>query len=61
MEDNMDIIKVKYLLRYLKILQRGRKKPNTKGEGGTVSESMENISDIKAVKKELNKMLNLEE
>jgi hypothetical protein len=49
----MEEYKVSLLIQYLDVLQRGRSKPNTQGPG-TVYESLHNIPDIDAVKKEIN-------
>lgn len=49
----MEEYRVSLLIQYLDVLQRGRSKPNTQGPG-TVYESLHNIPDIDAVKKEIN-------
>ena len=49
----MEEYKISLLIQYLDVLQRGRSKPNTQGPG-TVYESLHNIPDIDAVKKEIN-------
>lgn len=52
-----DMNKANLLVRYLEVLQSGRKKPDK--NGGTFSESLENIEDIKKVKSKLNKIFEL--
>lgn len=50
----MDEYRISLLIQYLDVLQRGRSKPNTQGPG-TIFESLHNISDIDAVKLEINR------
>lgn len=51
-------IKLKLAFRYLEILQEGRIKPDKKGgEQGIIRDSLDNITDIRNLKKFINKTL----
>lgn len=53
----MDEKQLELAIQYLKILQDGRSKPDR--NGGDFRESLDNIDDIVAVKKFINKNLNI--
>lgn len=50
---------IKNLLEYLKILQDGRTKPDTKGNGGYIRESLDNIYEIQEVKDRINQFYSI--
>jgi len=51
-------VKLKLAFKYLEILQEGRIKPDKKGgDQGIVRDSLDNISDIRNLKKFINKTL----
>lgn len=49
-------------IKYLKVLQAGRVKPDSKGSGeqGVVYDSLDNFPDIQATKNKINDMLKLD-
>lgn len=49
------LAKIELAIKYLEVLQRGRQKPDR--NGGTFSESMDNIEDIREVKEFINSEL----
>jgi hypothetical protein len=47
------------LINYLAVLQDGRAKPDTKGNGGWIRECVYNIDEIEEVKKRINQIMGI--
>ncbi len=56
-----DAEKVKLLIKWLNVLQRGRTKPDTKGNSGIVRDAKDYIGYINGINETLGKILNVTE
>lgn len=50
---------IELLIKYLAVLQDGRAKPDTKGNGGWIRECVYNIEEIEEVKTRINKIFGI--